>query len=236
LYGFPGERLEDYDRTASLIPAIWHLDPPTGYGPIRVDRFSPYHADPAAFGMVNLRPMAPFTYLYPFEQKQLQNIAYYFDFDYSNDRTDDAYAHGAIDLVRAWMADGNRGTLVLSRQFGGAIELLDTRGERAAAPERARLQGWKAAVYLACDRGQPLSSLLNLPQVDAEGIGADHLRAFLDRCVEHQLMISSGQSWLNVAVHVPAREHVEIESLDPPTGVVLGRTLTASHDPGPRAL
>ena len=29
--------------------AIWHLEPPTGYGPIRLDRFSPYHADPGRY-------------------------------------------------------------------------------------------------------------------------------------------------------------------------------------------
>src|SRR5262249_36631233 len=147
LYGFPGETAEDYERTVELIHAIWHLDPPTGYGPIRMDRFSPYFADPSAFGMTNVRPMAPFTYLYPFEQRKLMNMAYYFDFDYADGRADDLYARAAIDLVRIWMADGDRGMLEMRSDAVGSLELLDTRSERANVARRARLHGWKAAVY-----------------------------------------------------------------------------------------
>jgi hypothetical protein len=36
--------------------------------------------------------------------------------------------------------------------------------------------------------------------------GETDLRAFLDRCVEHRLMVTNDHSWLAVAVHVPARE------------------------------
>ncbi len=206
LYGFPGEEPVDYERTVELIRAIWHLDPPTGYGPIRMDRFSPYHANPSAFGMTNVRPMVPFSYLYPFEPRKLMNIAYYFDFDYANGRTDDAYAGAAIDLTRAWMADGDRGTLEMQSNGGGALQILDTRGRRPGTPLQATLHGWKAAVYLACDRAQPFRVLAKLTEVQAEGISQDDLRVFLDRCVEHELMVSNGQAWLNVAVHVPARE------------------------------
>ena len=41
LYGFPGETADDYRETAEIMQAIWHLNPPTGYGPVRLDRFSP---------------------------------------------------------------------------------------------------------------------------------------------------------------------------------------------------
>jgi len=206
LYGFPGERIEDYDRTVELIRAIWHLDPPTGYGPIRMDRFSPYYADPSGFGMTNVRPMAPFTYLYPFEQRKLMNIAYYFDFDYADGRSDDVYAQAAIDLVRTWMADGNRGMLEMRSDALGSLELLDTRNKGANLTRRAKLKGWKAAVYRACDRTQSFGNLKNLSEVGSEHISADDLRAFLNRCVQYKMMVSGKEVWLNVAVHVPARQ------------------------------
>jgi ribosomal peptide maturation radical SAM protein 1 len=206
LYGFPGESADDYERIAELIRAIWHLDPPTGYGPIRIDRFSPYHADPSAFGIVNLRPMAPFTFLYPFEPRKLLDIAYYFDFDYADGRLDDTYAQAAIDMVRIWMGDGDRGMLQMKWDTAGSLELLDTRGERANAPRRAVLRGWKAAIFLACDRAQPFATLVELPEVKAEAVDAEDLRAFLGRCVENDLMVTTGQAWLNVAVHMPSRE------------------------------
>jgi hypothetical protein len=202
LYGFPGETAEDYEKQVALIGALRHLDPPTGYGPIRLDRFSPYHADPASFGMVNVRPMAPFTYLYPFSRAQLMKIAYYFEFDYGDGRDADAYAGEAVQVVREWMADGARGAVELhSGHDGSEIELLDTRGP---GPRRAQLSGWKAAVYLACERAQSLRNLEQLPQT--EGVSADELRGFLERCLQHRLMVANERSWLAVAVHVPPRD------------------------------
>ena len=159
LYGFPGETAADYDESLGLIEAIWHLEPPTGVGPVRLDRFSPYHADPAGLGMVNVRPMAPFSYLYPFERETLMEIAYYFDYDHEDGRADDAYAREAIALVRTWMAETVRGSVELSTIDEGTIEILDTRPRLATPPRRAVLHGWKAAVYLACDRAQPLENL-----------------------------------------------------------------------------
>ena len=191
--------------TAALIDAIWHLDPPTGYGPLRVDRFSPYHNDPKSFGLVNLRPMAPFTFIYPFEPARLSDIAYYFDFDYADDRRDDEFAGAAICKVREWMADGARGMLSIEVAKDGGAILLDTRRALNEAPKRAKLAGWKAAVFLACDRAQSISVLETLPAVQEACLDAAVLGAFLRRCEKHMFMIRSGSTWLNVAVHTPER-------------------------------
>ena len=205
LFGFPGETAADYEETVSHIQGIWHLDPPIACAPIRLDRFSPYHADPAAFAMVNVRPMTPFSYLYPFERRALNEIAYYFDFDYADGRRPDYYARDASDLTRAWMTDGARGMLEMRPRSNGTLSLLDTRRELAQAPRQAVLSGWKAACYLACDRAQSLNTLMELSDIRCEGVTDEELRSFLDRCVHHRLMVHSGQSWLGVAVHVPAR-------------------------------
>ena len=209
LFGFPGETAADYETNAELIEAMWHLDPPTGVGPIRIDRFSPYHRDPAAFGMRDLRPMTPFTYLYPFDSRTLADIAYYFEFDYADGRAVDAFAKDVINLTRAWMADRRRGMLSLGAAADGAWEILDTR--RGQAQVRATLTGWKAAVYRACDRTQPFSSLMRLPEVLAERAPAEDVQAFLDRCRRHRLVVNNGPAWLNLAVHVPAREEDQEE-------------------------
>ena len=208
LYGFPGETVADYTETMTLIHAIWHLEPPTGHGPIRMDRFSPYHSDPAGFGMLNVRPMAPFTYLYPFERRKLMEIAYYFDFDYVDGRTDDVYAREAVDLVRDWMADTARGMLEIRQELDGTLYIIDTRRELMEEPRRAILRDWKAAVYLACDRAQSLRNLIQLPEVQHAGVSEEELRTFLNRCVHYQLMVHNERSWLGVAVHKPAREEL----------------------------
>jgi ribosomal peptide maturation radical SAM protein 1 len=201
LFGFPGELPEDYAPMPRLFEEIWFLDPPTGYGPVRLDRFSPYHADPAASGMVKVRPLAPYRYLYPFPRDALMRIAYFFDYDYADGRDPMSYAGPAVDKARAWMADDRRGRLSQLDDGDGGIVLLD---ERPPPPARTlRLKGWRAHAYAACDGLRSRSGLARLPELD--GVPADRLGGFLDRCVNARLMVSSGDTYLGLAVHTPAR-------------------------------
>lgn len=200
LYGFPGETAEDYRETAAHICAIWHLDPPTACGPIRLDRFSPYHGDPDAFAMASVRPLAPFAYLYPFGQEALMEISYYFDFEYVEPRAAEEYAREVIALAAAWKSEPQRGNLELSVRPSGELQVLDTRGDLARRPRRAILKGWKAEVYVACDRAASLVKLRELPALAEHDVEEDELVDFLSRCVHHRLMVSSGSSWLGLAV------------------------------------
>jgi ribosomal peptide maturation radical SAM protein 1 len=210
LYGFPGETADDYAESIELIHSIWHLDAPTGYGPVRLDRFSPYHQDPEGFGMTNVRPMAPFTILYPFDVETVMEIAYYFEFDYADDRVGDTFAHDAVELVRTWMNEQWRGMLSMQARRDGSLFIEDTRQTIAATPRTALLRNWKAAVYLECDRAQTFRALAELPKVERARVSEDELETFLERCVDNRLMVRSDRSWLAVAVHAPAREKAAV--------------------------
>jgi ribosomal peptide maturation radical SAM protein 1 len=200
LYGFPGEEPEDYAGMPHLFEEIWFLDPPSGYGPVRLDRFSPYHQDPAGNGMINVRPMGPYPYLYPFPRSALMRIAYYFDYDYADGREPLAYAGETVEKVRSWMADKHRGALTRVNDGDGIVVLDD----RAPAPRRTlRLRGWRARAYDACDRARSLSGLARDPALG--DIAPDVLQPFLDRCVDARLMMRSDDSYLALAVHSPAR-------------------------------
>jgi len=208
LYGFPGETAADYVEQIETIRSIWHLDAPTGYGPIRLDRFSPFHADPASFGMTNVRPMAPFLHLYPFDPAQVLEIAYYFEFDYDDGRRDDTFAREAVDLVRAWMAEPATGALTVETRDDGSVFVEDTRRTTCTSPRTALLRGWKAAVFLACDRTQSFRKLAELPAVRRACVSEEDLAAFLGRCADNRLMLRGEHSWLSVAVHTPSREEL----------------------------
>ena len=210
LYGFPGETADDYAESIELIHSIWHLDAPTGYGPVRLDRFSPYHQDPDGNGMTNVRPMAPFTILYPFDVETVMEIAYYFEFDYADGRVGDTFAHEAVELVRTWMNEQWRGMLSMQARRNGSLFIEDTRQTIAATPRTALLRDWKAAVYLECDRAQTFRALTELPEVEDAGVSEDELETFLGRCVDNRLMVRSERSWLAVAVHTPAREQAAV--------------------------
>ncbi|MDT8421389.1 MAG: RiPP maturation radical SAM C-methyltransferase [Desulfuromonadales bacterium] len=61
----PGERESDYADLLTIIPAIAHLNPPESFGKIRLDRYSTYFNNSESYGITNLRPLDPYSYLYP---------------------------------------------------------------------------------------------------------------------------------------------------------------------------
>ncbi len=83
LYGFPGDQLCDYEQTLQLLPLLSHLQPPSGFYPLIIDRFSPYFNEPAKYGIRDLRPWESYASAFP-EHADLGRLAYHFDGDYGS--------------------------------------------------------------------------------------------------------------------------------------------------------
>jgi hypothetical protein len=80
LWGFPGERAEDYEAELSVLRRIGHLEPPIGGGRIWLERFSPNYNDRTAFPVANVRPEASYSFVYP-STVDLMRAAYFFDYE-----------------------------------------------------------------------------------------------------------------------------------------------------------
>jgi ribosomal peptide maturation radical SAM protein 1 len=220
LYGFPGETPDEYAEMETVFAAISHLQPPSGHGQIRLDRFSPFHHDPEAFGMLDVRPSAPFEYLYDVEPEVLMRIAYYFDFTYHDGRQPSSYASGVLRAIESWKRRHDRSELWMmtiglddtgdtsdtgekghERHDGGrTVVIIDRRGTNERVAE---LGGWKAEVYDACDRGRTREELDQLEAL--AGVDAAEVTRFLDRCCATGVMLGDGSSYLATAVHTPPR-------------------------------
>ena len=149
LYGFPGEEVAHYAAVAPVIPALEHLEPPNDFSPLIVDRFSPYHSTPEAFGIAGIEPIAAYCGLFPLDAR-LDAIAYHFKGRYTTDLLDDADAllamARAIGLWRLQWAIGSGPELKIVTE-GGVPMLIDTR--RIAAAARAPLpHQWHRALRL----------------------------------------------------------------------------------------
>jgi len=77
LVGFPGEKEEVYEKYDHDIPLLAHLPPPDGVFPVRFDRYSYYFNHREEYGL-DLQPLDYYKFTFPFSQKVLENIAYYF--------------------------------------------------------------------------------------------------------------------------------------------------------------
>ena len=149
LYGFPGEAVEHYAAVAPLIPALEHLEPPNAFSPLIVDRFSPYHNTPEAFGISGIEPIAAYRGLFP-RDARLDAIAYHFKGRYTTELLDDAdtrLAMGrAIGLWRLQWVTGTGPELKIADERGVPV-LIDTR--RIATATRTPLPPeWDRALRL----------------------------------------------------------------------------------------
>ncbi len=203
LYGFPGETAEDYRATLALLPAIRFLGQPTACGPVRLDRFSPYHEAAAAFGLVNIRPLTTYQYLYPFAGDALSRVAYYFDYDYAPTVDPRGYADDVIAYVDAWRTAPESGSLTATELPDGSLALRDTRSG-ATTPEIA-LVGADRAAYLYCDEARSARSVTAYLRDTFPGVAiADaQVAGFLDSLVAHRLMVTDGTRYLSLALCRP---------------------------------
>jgi ribosomal peptide maturation radical SAM protein 1 len=215
LYGFPGETAADYEAIEALLPSIAHLPPPSACGPLRLDRFSPYHRDPAAFGIVNLRALDSYRYLYPFPEETLRRITYYFDFDYADGRSADQYAARVIEACRRWRPE--QGSLQAAILPAGGIGVLDTRpGARVRA---MRFDGWQQGVWELCDTARSAGYVARevMRQFPETTVSEEGVTAYLDTLVRQGLAATDGRGYVTTAVSKGAlRKRLESLEAGPP--------------------
>ena len=198
LYGFPGETRQDYDEMLGLFPAIRFLQPPSACGPIRLDRFSPYFMEPERFGFEQVRPIAPYRFLYPFEQESLHRIAYYFDYEYASGVRADTYAQDVISYVRHWQQQPETGELKAFHHTDRLV-ILDTRA--IARRSHFELRNTERAIYAYCDEMRTVAAIKQyLKQQSLSAPDEASLTAFLQFLCEHYLMVTDGTYFLSLAI------------------------------------
>jgi len=90
LCGIPGESDSWYAEIAKWLPAIFHLQPPSGLNRVRYDRFSPYHFRSRDFGLM-LQPSRAYRYVYALPNESLMRLAYSFE-----DSRDKGHTHRGL--------------------------------------------------------------------------------------------------------------------------------------------
>ncbi|GAA4493705.1 RiPP maturation radical SAM C-methyltransferase [Actinoallomurus oryzae] len=78
LYGFPDERAGDYRPVIEQIPAMVHLQPPSGSVRVLIERFSPHFRSPER-GFAERRPSRMYQHAYDLPESELEDLAYQFE-------------------------------------------------------------------------------------------------------------------------------------------------------------
>lgn len=206
LYGFPGDRPEDYWQMVETIPLLTHLPPPTGFARLILQRFSPFFAEQQQAGFVNVTPARFYRWIYPSDRVRLEDIAYYFDYSIAGGSGDlDKAMEALARSVIAWRnASLKQRAVFWCRRGPGFVELSDTRplrGRDGHGVRRTVLTGLAAEIYLACAKVQPFGALVSLlngrrKHVPPEG----EVARILDTLAADGLVYAEGSRYLSLAL------------------------------------
>lgn len=168
IIGFPGEQPEDYAEFIRQMPNLWHLMPPSSAPFIEFHRFSPYHGDPASFG-ITLEPNPNYRLLYPDAGDALKDIAYTFVRSDVPDGIPDVPYFGALtEALHDWINAFDWMRPMLHWQARDSYLLVvDERRPKAA---RYELHGFAATLLHLLDGPRSVPALFRaLDAADAAG-------------------------------------------------------------------
>jgi ribosomal peptide maturation radical SAM protein 1 len=200
LWGFPGERLEDYEAQDAYLPQLLHLQPPSGALRVWLERFSPMFADDGAFPKRRLEPEPSYAYVYP-SCFSLPDIAYFFDYELEDTLPESEHA-GTRELVRIWSAFWSSAGIARPTMCFEADSTSVTVDDQRLPGKRDRipLSGIQAWLYTSCsDRPRRLASLAR----DAPDGHGNLVEGALQELVESGLSLRDGDSCLSLAIPSP---------------------------------
>ncbi len=214
LWGFPGERVENYVEQLAVLRSIVHLHPPTGCGRIVLERFSPIFEQRDRYPVPDLRPNALYRYAYP-GRYDTDQLAFYFDGSPQDTLPND---HPIFVETRTlvsqwqkmWLEPESRPSLRIWRGLS-FIQIEDRRWPELTGTHT--FDGLLARIYLAC-MAMP-RALSSLAEEFADAVGVADLEEILDEFVARLLMIRDGNLFLSLAI--PGRDsNLVIEPSDLP--------------------
>ncbi|MEV8556456.1 RiPP maturation radical SAM C-methyltransferase [Streptomyces sp. NPDC051917] len=192
LYGFPGETAEDYAPVIDQLPALVHLQPPSGAHRIQLERFSPHFTDPD-LGFDKRRPARMYQHVYELPEDELADLVYLFD-------SEDAGITGPVErrlkaAVAAWRA-GHAHSRLLFAEDGDELLVHDRRHRRA--PVTHRFSGWRAEALRRLEDGRTVPALHRLLAADGHGPGVDALAEWVRQAFGLGLLFRDGATYVSL--------------------------------------
>ncbi|MFB9178564.1 RiPP maturation radical SAM C-methyltransferase [Dactylosporangium sucinum] len=201
LYGFPGELEADYWPTIEQMPALVHLQPPSGAMRILLERFSPYFERPE-LGFAERVPLPFYRHIYDLPDEELFDLAYYFNS--RNAGIEGTVENALIEAVAQWRKDYPVSSLFMI-DGPGATTVHD---RRRGWPEQDHvLQGWQRAAYRLLERPYRVLALHKRLGEQGHHVQQDELQGWLAQCQTDGLVFNDAANYValatnDVAVHL----------------------------------
>lgn len=200
LYGFPGERDEDYHSVLDQVRALVHLQPPSGAARIVMERYSPYFERPE-LGFVRREPLSFYQQAYDLPREELFDLAYYFDCDRAG--IGDDLSAELDKAMEAWQRDYPSSTLIVEDTDTGLI--VDDR-RQGWAERRHTFAGWQAEAYRIVAVPRTANGLCARLSDAGHQVELAAVTAWLEDCLRDGLVYTDNGRWVSLATRsVPAK-------------------------------
>jgi hypothetical protein len=167
---------------------------------VQLQRFSPLFNNPEEWGLHNIRASREYRAIYPFEQNDLDDLAYSFNADFNGKENVVEYTRPLLEAVENWVkywSANEPPMLAFERTSGGGLTIYDTRP--CHLNSIIELEGDEAIAYLACDAKRSIS-FIAAEVKKQRGNGNDTaLCRGLDALVQRRLMLREGDQYLSLA-------------------------------------
>jgi hypothetical protein len=191
---------------ADLAPSLAHLEAPHLI-PLRVDRFSPYHADPAAWALEIAGPEPHYHFIYPADAATLADLAYSFEHRHADGRDPETYVGPLRRAIEEWQANQEAAYRSLRYRRGPGFLVVRDRRPRLAQADYT-LEDLEAKIYLACEDGATAAgALAALGPAGSEVLSENDVREFLDELVGLRLVYEEDGRYLALALPASLPEH-----------------------------
>ena len=210
LYGFPGERVADYAAVVAQLPALVHLQPPSGAARIALQRFSPNFDDPRQ-GFTERRPAAGSRLVHDIDDpERLAELVY--SFDTPDQGLTAAEVTPLVDALAAWTA-GYAGSALIARTIGDVVVIRDRRHGWAPA-DHVLEHPREIAAWRALETGRAPLRVLAEQNHEWDPDDFDH---WLRRLGEAGLVFTDGTLWITLATSptVARKTHLPLSVLTP---------------------
>jgi ribosomal peptide maturation radical SAM protein 1 len=204
IYGFPGEPIEEYGRMADVMKSLSHLEPPSLI-PLGLERFSPYHENPDAFGLEITGPLPHYRFIYPAEtEADLCSLAYSFAYRHADGRRPETYVEPVKEVIDEWRERYAVGFGSLRYRLGPGFMVINDRRPNLETCDY-RLGEREARIYLACDEGSTAASIWSGLQAAGDtDLTTQDVEDFLGLLEQSRLVYEEGGRYLSLALRAGA--------------------------------